>query len=71
MKLLDNPSQSSFNVPSPDTLSSLTHFISTQTAQSKVHIVQTLRILESNIDNEGDDEPNTLKQAIRRPDWLK
>ncbi len=34
-------------------------------------MVPTLRMLESNLDNEGDDEPNTPKQAIRRPDWLK
>ena len=34
-------------------------------------MVQTLRMLESNLDNEGDDKPNTIKQAIRRPDWPK
>ncbi len=31
-------------------------------------MVQTLRMLESNLDNEGDDELNTIKHAIRRPD---
>ncbi len=34
-------------------------------------MVQTLRILESNLDNERDDEPNTVQQAIRCPDFLK
>ena len=70
-KLVDNPSQPSSNPASPDTPSSLAQFTSTRTAQSNVHMVQTLRMLESNIDNKGDDERNTLKQAIRRPDWLK
>ena len=71
-KLLDNPSQSSLNTASLDTLSSLPQFTSTWTAQSNVHMVQTLRMLDSNIDNKGDDdEPNTLKQVMRRPYWLK
>lgn len=39
--------------------------------QSHIHMVQTLRMLETNVDNEGDDEPNTLKQAMYRSDWLK
>ena len=54
-----------------DESSSLAKFTSTCVPQSHIHIVQTLRKLEANIDNEGDDEPNTLKQAIRRPDWPK
>ena len=70
-KLLDNRSQPSLNSDSPDTFSSLAQFTSTRTAKSNVHMVQTLRMLESNVDNERDDEPNTLKQALRRPDWLK
>lgn len=34
-------------------------------------MVQTLRMLEANFLNEGDDEPSTLKQAMRRSDWPK
>ncbi len=34
-------------------------------------MVQTLRMLESNLDNERDDEPNSLNQAIHITDWLK
>ena len=48
-----------------DEPSSLAQFTSTRVPQSHIHIVQTLRKLEANIDNKGDDEPNTLKQAIR------
>ncbi len=44
---------------------------STRTAQSNDYMVQTLIMLESNLDNKGDDKPNTFKQAIRRLDWLK
>ncbi len=54
-----------------DEPSSLAQFASTCVPQSHINIVQTLGKLEVNIDNEGDDEPNTLKQAIRRTDWLK
>ena len=43
-KLLDNPGQPSLNPASPDTLSSLAHFVDTQIAQSHVHMVQTLRM---------------------------
>lgn len=34
-------------------------------------MVQTLRMLEANIANEGDDEPDTLKQAKHCSDWPK
>ncbi len=34
-------------------------------------MIQTVRMLEANVDNKSDDEPNTLKQAVRRSDWLK
>ena len=67
-KLLDNPGQPSLNSASPDTPSSLAQFASTWITQSHVHMVQTLRMLESNLNNEGDDKPNTIKQAICRPD---
>ncbi len=70
-KLLDNPSQPSLNSASPNIFSSLARFTSTRTTQSNVHMIQTFRMLESNIDNKGDDEPNTPKQAVCRPDCLK
>ena len=28
-------------------------------------------MLESNVDNKGDDQPNILKQTMRRSDWPK
>ncbi len=34
-------------------------------------MVQTLRMLESNLDNKGDSKPNTMKQAICCCDWPK
>ncbi len=38
-------------------------------AKSPEHIVWVLWILSSNIDNEGADEPASLKEAIARHDW--
>ncbi len=52
-----------------DESSSLVQFTSTHVHQSHIHIVQTSRKLEANINNKEDDEPNTLKQVIRRPEW--
>ena len=34
-------------------------------------MVQTLRMLEANIDKKGDDESGILKEAIYRSDWPK
>ena len=34
-------------------------------------MVQTLRMLESNLENERDDKPNSLKQAMHRSNWPK
>ena len=46
-------------------------FTNTRIPQSHIHMVQTLRMLVANVDNKGDDEPDTLKQAIRYSDWPK
>ncbi len=70
-KLFDNPDQSSFNHTSPDTPSRLAQFTKTRIAQSNVHMVQTLKMLESNLDNKEDHKPNTINQAICHPDWPK
>ena len=70
-RLVDNPTQPNLNPNTPETPSSLAQFTSTRVAQSHIHMVQTLRMLESNLDNEGDDEPNSLNQAMHRTDWLK
>ena len=67
-KLLDNPSQLSLNPARSDKSCSLAQFAITRIAQSHVHMVQTLRMFESNIYNQRDGKPNTLKQAIRYPD---
>ena len=40
-------------------------------AQSHVYIVQTLKLLESNVNNKEDDESSTLKQAMHCSDCLK
>ncbi len=40
-------------------------------AQSHIHMLQTLRMLESNVDNEGDDEPISLNQTMHLTDLLK
>ena len=70
-RLLDTPRQSDQNPNNGDMPSSLARFTSTRVPQSHVHMVQTLRMLEANIDNEGDDEPSTLKQAMHCSDWPK
>lgn len=49
------------NLDIKDTFSSLTRFISICVPQSHIHMVQTLRILEANVDNKSNNEPNTLK----------
>ncbi len=67
-KLLDNLSQLSLYPARSDKSFSLAQFAITRIAESHVHMLQTLRMFESNIDNERDGKPNTLKQAIRHPD---
>lgn len=59
------------NFYSKDIPFSLARFTSTRVSQSYIHIVQTLKILEANIDNEGNDELGSLKQAMRHYDWPK
>lgn len=70
-RLLDTPKHPDSNVDSRDTSSRLAQFTSIRVPQSHVHIVQILRLLEANVDNKEDDEPNILKQAMRRSDWPK
>ncbi len=70
-RLVDNSTQSSLNLNTAETPSSLERFTSTRVAQSPIHMVQTLRMLESNVDNKGDDEPNSLNQAMHRTDWFR
>lgn len=67
-KLLDNPNQLNPNLAIPEISSSLVQFTSIYVAQSHIHIVQILRILESNMNNKGDDKPNILKQAMHYSD---
>lgn len=51
-----------------DQSNSSANFISTYTAKSHKHMVYVLCILNSNIDNEGADEPTSLKKAIAQYD---
>lgn len=51
MKLLYNPSEPNFNPATLETSFSLAQFTTTCVAQSHIHMVQTLRTLESNMDN--------------------
>ena len=70
-RLVNNLTQSNLNPNTAETPSSLAQFTSTRIAQSHIHMVQTLRILEFNMDNEGEDKPNSLNQAMYCLDWLK
>ncbi len=70
-RLVDKPTQLNVNPNTPEAPLSLARFTSTRVAHSHIHMVQKLRILESNMDNERDDEPNSLNQAMHRTDWLK
>ncbi len=63
-ELLKDTPQTDSNLESLDASSSSARFTSTHVAKPHAHLVQILRMLESNIDNEGQDEPGTLKQAI-------
>ena len=49
--------------------SSSANFVSSCTAKSHEHMVRVLRMLNSNIDNEGADEPASLKETMARHDW--
>lgn len=69
--LVDNASQPNSNPDNLDISSSLAQFISIRVAQFYIHMVQTLRMLESNMDNKRDNKPNSLNQAMKHADWLK
>lgn len=70
-KLIDNLTQQNLNLRTQDTLSDLAQFTSIRIAKSHFHMVQTLRMLQSNIDTEGNNEPITLNQAMKQIDWQK
>ncbi len=59
------------NLDSRDMSSSLARFASTCVLQLHIHMIQNFRMLEANVDNAGDDEPDILKQAIFCSDWPK
>ena len=63
-KLLDIPKHLDGNSDTKDTSSNLTQFTSTHISQSHIYMVQTPKILATNIANKDNDEPGTLKQAI-------
>lgn len=67
-KFVDNLSQPNPNLTTLETLSNLAQFTSTWVAQFHIYIVYKLRILELNVNNERDNEPNSLKQAIHYTD---
>lgn len=58
-KLVNNTPQPNLNPNIIEIPSSLAQFINTHIAQSQIHMVSTLRMLEFNVDNEGDDKPNS------------
>ena len=45
------------------------NFVSSHTAKFHEHMVWVLRTLNTNVDNEGPDEPATLEEAMSRHDW--
>ena len=55
----------------PGRLPKRTNFTSTNVAKSHIHMMKALTMLANNIDNEGPDEPLSLKEAMARPDWPK
>ena len=46
-----------------------THISTQDTPKSHTHMMKTLAMLANNEDNEGLDQPLTLKQAMARPNW--
>ena len=67
----DAPKQPNKTFNSREAPPNLARFTTTRVPQSYIHMVQILRMLAANVDNKGDDEPDTLKQAMRRSDWPK
>lgn len=51
--------------------SNIAQFKSFWVTQSHIEIVQTLKILERDIDNESNDELNILNQAMHCSNWPK
>lgn len=49
--------------------SSSTNFVSSGTAKSHEYMVQVLRMLSSNMDNGGADEPASPKETMARHGW--
>ncbi len=49
--------------------SSSANFVSSRTAKSHEDMVRVLGMFSSNVDNEGADEPASLKEAMARHDW--
>ncbi len=45
------------------------NYVSTRAAKSYPYMVRVLCMLSSNVDNEGPDEPASLKEAMARHDW--
>lgn len=54
------------NLEYTNTASKIAQFTNTCVFWSNIYMIQTLKMLEANINNKGDDEPRTLKQTIRR-----
>ncbi len=49
--------------------SSSANFMNSSTAKSHKYRVRVLRMFSFNVDNEGADEPASLKEAMARHDW--
>lgn len=60
-RFLDHPRHLDQNFDNRNTSSSLAEFTSTCILQLHIYMVQTLKILETNINNKNNDELNTFK----------
>ncbi len=69
--ILSSQIQPDWNLKNTGTPSSLAWSTNTCVSQSNIHMIQTLRMLETNIDNKSDHKTNILQQAICRLDFLK
>ena len=59
----------STKAPESGQSSSSANFLSLYMAKSHKHIVRVLRMFSSNMDNEGADEPTSLKEPMAWHDW--
>lgn len=57
------------NIDSIDILSDLAWFNNTLVFLSHIHMIQTLTMLEININNKSDNKPSNFKQAICHSNW--